>query len=77
MRPYIRQKEYKFEYPYDMELIMLYLRAHGEVLVSEATICRLYKDYCSIKCSAGWLRISGLDDPILKDFSMWLDEVEL
>ena len=45
MRPYIRRKEYEFEYPRDMERIMLYLRAHGEVLVSEATVCRLYKDF--------------------------------
>lgn len=76
MRPYIRRKEYEFEYPRDMERIMLYLRAHGEVLVSEATVCRLYKDFCEGKHAAGWVRITSLHDPILKDFSMWLDEVE-
>lgn len=76
MRPYIRRKEYEFEYPQDMERIMLYLRAHGEVLVSEATVCGLYKDFCAGKHEAGWARVGSLHDPILKEFSMWLDEVE-
>ena len=77
MRPYIRRKEYEFEYSRDMERIMLYLQAHGEVLVSEATVCGLYKDFCAGKHEAGWVRVASLHDPILKEFSMWLDEVEI
>ena len=77
MRPYIRMKTYEFEYPIDMELIMLYLRAHGDVLVSEAGVCKFYQKFCEEIHSAWWLRVSGLNDPILKEFSLWLDEVEV
>ncbi len=77
MRPYIRRKNYKFEYSKEMELIMLYLRAHGEVLVSEAGIYKLYQEFSQEAYGAGWVEVSSLKDPVLKEFSLWLDEVEI
>lgn len=72
-RVYRRYKEYSNYHPEDMKKILEFLREHGEILVEEGDIERLYEEFSCEKYSAGWLSV---DDQILFEFEDWLNEYE-
>ena len=73
MRVYERNEVNQFRHPEDMKLILDYLNSHGKILVSNATIERLYGNF-SEECCAGWLCVN---EYTLEEFEEWLNNVEL
>lgn len=70
MKVYERKIEFDFDYPEDMESILDYLRKHGEILVGELTIERLYREFSDEKYCAGWMSVNN---QILEEFEEWLE----
>lgn len=73
MRVYERKIQFDYDYPEDMELILNYLNAHGEILVGELGIERLYYEFSSEKYCAGWMSIN---EQILAEFEDWLEHYD-
>jgi hypothetical protein len=73
MKVYNRYYKNRFSYPKDMELILDYLKKHGEILVNESTIESLYYDFSGDVYDAGWMSV---DDELLKEFEEWLNNYE-
>ena len=74
MKIYNKYDMHRFAFPKDMELILDYLRKHGEILVNEHAVESLYFDFSYKKYSAGWMSV---DDKLLEEFADWLDKYEL
>lgn len=72
MRAYKRYDLQRFNHPEDMELILAYLKKHGEILVDESTIEKLYYDFSDEKYCAGWM---SPGEEILREFEEWLNEL--
>lgn len=70
---FTRNKEYHFQYPEDMKVIMDYLNSIGEVHVDPDVIEDLYGDFSDQKYAAGWMQI---DNTLLEEFADWLEDVE-
>ena len=70
MRVYERKIEWNYDYPEDMKLILDYLNEHGDILVSELTIERLYYEFSDERYCAGWMSV---DEQMLEEFETWLD----
>lgn len=73
MKVYDLWKKDNFDYPEEMQKILDYLKAHGDLKVSASTVERLYREFSS-EYSAGWLIAN---DEYLTEFAEWLDEYEL
>lgn len=73
MKVYDKRKEFHYDYPDDMEKILKYLRANGDLHVSGETVERLYEEFLDQYC-ASWLSV---DDELLEEFAEWLDDYEL
>lgn len=73
MKVYKRRKPYRFFRVEDMNLILSYLKKHGEILVDESTIERLYYDFSDEKYSAGWI---SPNEQTLYEFEEWLNELD-
>ena len=74
MRLYRKNKQYDFEFPEDMELIMTYLNEHGTVLADADRIEDAYYRFSDSVCCAYWMSVS---DEILEEFADWLDVRDL
>lgn len=74
MRLYRKNKQYDFEFPEDMELIMTYLNEHGTVLADADRIEDAYYRFSDSVCWAYWMSVS---DEILEEFADWLDVRDL
>lgn len=70
MRVYERKTKFDFDYPEDMEQILDYLNKHGEILVREFEIERLYRQFSDQKYCAGWMCVTK---EILEEFENWLE----
>lgn len=73
MKVYDLWKKDNFDYPEEMQKILDYLKAHGDLKVSASTVERLYREFSDMYC-AGWLRVN---DEFLAEFAEWLDEYDL
>lgn len=73
MRVYERKIEFDFDYPEDMKLILDYLNEHGEILVGELGIERLYREFSDEKYCAGWMSVSN---QMLEEFEDWLEHYD-
>ena len=79
MRAYIPSYEEDFRYPEDMEIILDYLKAHGQLNIKPKMVERYYEDFSEEKYAAGWL---GINDPyedkhLLRQFSIYLSEIDI
>lgn len=73
MRAYIPFNELNFDYPDEMQKILVFLRKRGVLQVSEKTVERLYREFSDTRC-AGWLIVG---EETLVDFAEWLSEVNI
>lgn len=73
MKVYERYNKNRFVYPKDMELILDYLKKHGEILVNESTIESLYYDFSYEVYDAAWMSV---DNKLLEEFEEWLNNYE-
>ena len=73
MRVYDRKYKFEFDYPEDMRLILDYLNEHGDILVGELTIERLYRDFSFEKCYADWMCVN---EQMLEEFENWLEHYD-
>lgn len=74
MKPYSKWKNERFAYPEDMQKIIAYLRAHGDLNVSGSTVEDLYYRFSDEVYCASWMSV---DDKLLEEFADWLDEIKL
>lgn len=73
MRAYSKYEPAEFAHPEDMQRILAYLREHGKLNVSGATVESLYREF-SGTYAAGWLFAT---DENLQEFADWLNGIEL
>lgn len=70
----VYKRKHDFTFPEDMKKILDYLSIYGYILIEEATIEKLYYEFCEERYDAGWMCIY---DEILDEFENWLNEYEL
>ena len=74
MRAYVLYQPTSFSYPEDMQKILDYLQARGELNIQPATVEDYYFEFSEVKYSAGWI---GVDLLTLEEFAEWLSELEI
>ena len=74
MKVYDLWKKDNSDYPEEMQIILDYLKAHGDLKVSASTVEHLYREFSDTYC-AGWLTVKNGE--FLAEFAEWLDEYEL
>lgn len=74
MRAYIKREDHKYDYPDQMEQILKYLREHGVLNVSGATVEALYYQFSADRFCAGWVIV---DEAILEEFADWLSGIDI
>ena len=79
MRAYTPKKEENFRYPEDMEIILDYLKSHGQLNIKPKTVERYYENFSDEKYCAGWMCIDGEwgRGQGLKEFAEYLSEIEI
>ena len=74
MKAYVKFKPHDgFTYPEDMEKILDYLNANGELHIQEDTVEHLYFRFSYEKYSASWITLC---DEILAEFADWLADLD-
>ena len=74
MRAYIPNCENNYEFPEDMERILDYLNANGQLNIKPQRVEELYEAYSEDVWCAGWIIVT---DERLESFAEWLSEIEV
>ena len=74
MRAYVLYQPTSFSYPEDMQKILDYLQARGELNVQPATVEDFYFEFSEVKYAAGWI---GVNIVTLEEFAEWLSKQEI
>lgn len=81
MKVYTKYENQSYDYPDQMELILAYLQANGELHVSGKTIEKLYREFSDSRYAAGWMTVSDIlqeeDLELLEAFATWLEDINL
>lgn len=77
MKVYTKYENPSYDYPDQMELILAYLQANGELHVSGKTIEKLYREFSDRRYAAGWMSIDEDDPWLLEEFANWLEDINL
>lgn len=63
-----------YRYPEEMEKILKYLKANGELHIDEAHIEECYETFSDVCYSASWMIV---DDDLLEEFADWLENNDI
>ena len=74
MKVYVKNAAPGYDYPEEMEKILEYLNAHGELRVSGKTVERLYREFSDEIYCAGWICVNAYR---LEEFADWLEKIDL
>lgn len=78
MRAYIPNYEDNFRYPEDMEIILDYLKAYGQLNIKPKMVERCYEDFSEEHYCAGWMSVEGdYSECILREFAGYLSEIDV
>ena len=74
MKVYVKNAQYKYQFPEDMERILTYLNENGELFVDGFTVEKLYEKFSDECYCAGWITV---DHYTLSEFADWLEKYDL
>lgn len=72
--PYEEAGEMAYSYPEQMEKILDFLNANGQLNVADATVECLYREFSEDRYCAGWMIV---DENLLAEFAEWLSNYDV
>lgn len=74
MRVYIKNEKPEYEYPEALADILIYLREHGELYISESSVEKFYREFSREQYRTDW---AVTEYETIVEFADWLSEIDI
>ncbi len=74
MRVYIKNEKPEYEYPGALAEILIYLREHGELYISESSVEKFYREFSREQYRTDWAEAKR---EVIEAFADWLSEIDI